>query len=258
MERRLIRVGEPIRGEVSGGEVEATLSVMLATRLLDPSAPLPKVISIYRWSGRVGPGPFEIGYPDTLPPTVYTRGSQVKWTLTFRAAGGLRGLFSPKGRVRIKVLPRPPRQERSGWIRLEGGPWRPGEIIRGYILDPGIDAGDVVVGLGVEEWIDVGDGRKTTRYPIGDGRVFEESGRVVVEVELPYDPTVPKDTFFFYPYTFSASGGGISLGATPYMTVVTSEWEREVRLAVVPREPRYGLSGGERGDKRRRGPLLPI
>jgi len=248
LERSVVTVGEEIRGRVSA-PCEARLSVLLATSLLDPSQSLPKVVKLYESSERLEPGPFSIRPPDWLPPTVSTRFSKVRWTLGFSfGRGRLAGLLGPRGSVRIKAYPRgaEPPPAPGPPVRLEKTAWRPDEVVS-FSVD-GVDPEDVIASLVVEEWLELGGERRSVRYSLAEA-VPSGSG---LSLEVPHDPSVPRDFFLFFPYSFSA-GSEIRLGVRAFLSVSTPSWEREVEVALVPRPPRFAPAGEER-----RGPLLPI
>ncbi|HDM92128.1 MAG TPA: hypothetical protein ENG69_01890 [Candidatus Korarchaeota archaeon] len=241
IERAVITQGEPIVGRVEDERVYVVFSVWLASLLLTKEQTVPSARKLYSDSFWLGPGRFEIRYPPNLPPTISTRAHKVRWTLTFGVPRlGGRVLF-PKSIVRIKVFPKQPEglPKDSGWILLDKTRYHPGDEILGKLRIGDVKPEDVTVELSVREWLEIdGDRREYTwTLAAGDSGLLE--GEPGIRVELPSDPTVPKDLFFFYPYTFSAEVAGLRFGTETFLVVMTPDGVKELKLPISPRPPRF-------------------
>jgi len=241
IERAVITQGEPIVGRVEDERVYAIFSVWFASTLLTRGQEIPSARKLYSDSFWLEPGRFEIRYPPNLPPTISTRAHKVRWALTFGVPRlGGRVLF-PRSTVRIKVFPRPPEElsEDQDWIVLDKSRYYPGDEILGKLRVGDVRPEDVTVEMSVREWLEIdGDRREYTwTLAAGDSGILE--GEPGIRLELPSDPTVPKDLFFFYPYTFSAEFAGMKFGTETLLVVMTPEGVKELRLPISPRPPRF-------------------
>jgi len=257
VEKSVLKAGEPIRGE-SSGRVTAVLVVLAASDL--PAREVGKyswsIVLSYRREFTLGEGSFEIKYPETLPPTLSCRSIKVRWSLVFGTPRLGGRILWPRRELRLKVLPSDSesRLPPSGELELEKLTYQAGEVIRGRFPLKG-SAEDYMAGVVVREWLKI-DGREySVEYPLCEGRVLGAGmGAGEVEVKLESDPTKVEDVYFFYPYTFYSSYGGVELGVDAKVRVESLEEALEREIVLKPAEPRLA----ERVEEEKRGPLLPI
>ncbi len=249
VERSVIRLGEPIAGVVEGDRVYAVFSVWMASTLLTRGEAIPSARLLYKESFWLEPGRFEIRYPRGLPPTISTRAHKVRWSITFGVPRlGGRILF-PRSTLRIKVLPPIPEEIETdlGWLVLNSRRFHPDDELLGRIKVEGVAPEDVTAELMVREWLEVDGDRREYTWTLAPGDSGTLAGETAIRVELPHDPTVPKDLFFFYPYTFSADFGGMRFGTETYLVVTLPEGVKEVPLPISPRLPRFEPTKEKRG-----------
>lgn len=250
LERSVLRLGDPIRGEIRGeSPINARLFVILSSILFPGAETIAKTFTIYRQDHVLKPGHFEITYPGELPPSVSGRANRVRWSLLFgRPRMGGR-FFYPRKEVRLKVFPGRPSPKMEPWIEFDKEYYRSDEVIRAILREP-VDPKKALVELEAEEWLSYKGERREVRYHLSDGVIRSEGGRLMAEVTLPHDPTTVQDVTFFFPYTFSFIGRDISFGSKVNVVLTTPEGERRAEVPVWPGEPRYA-----RGETRRGPPL---
>lgn len=256
VEKSVLKVGEPIRGEASG-RVTAVLVVLAASDL--PSREVGRyswnVVLSYRRQFTIDEGSFEIRYPEKLPPTVSCRSIKVRWSLVFGTPRLGGRVLWPRRELRLKVLPSDSESRlTSRGLELEKLTYQAGEMIKGRFPLKG-DAEDYMAGVVIREWLKVDRKEYSVEYPLCEGRVLDAGGGDgEVEIKLESDPTRVEDVYFFYPYTFCSSHGGVELGVDAKVRVESLEEALESGIVLKPAEPR--LAKGV--EEKRHGPLLPI
>jgi len=249
VERNVIRLGEPIVGEVEGDRVYAVFSVWIASTLLTRGEAIPSARLLYKESMWIEPGRFELSYPSGLPPTISTRAHKVRWAITFGVPRlGGRVLF-PRSTLRIKAFPPTPDEVEAdmGWLILNKGRFYPEDEVLGRIRVRGVTPEDVTAEVLVREWLELEGERREYTWTLAPGDVGTLEGEAAIRVQLPHDPTVPKDLFFFFPYTFSADYGGVRFGTETYLVITLPEGVRKVPLPISPKTPRFEPTAERRG-----------
>ncbi|MCS7103400.1 MAG: hypothetical protein NZ992_05925, partial [Candidatus Korarchaeum sp.] len=203
LERSVLKLGDPIRGEVRGeSPINARLFVILSSLLFPGAGSVAKTFTLHREDYVLKPGYFEITYPKGLPPSVSGRANRVRWSLLFGKPRMGGRFFYPRKEVRLKIFPERPERRKESWIEFDKDYYRSDEVVRALLKGP-LDISKTLVELEAEEWLSYKGERREVRYHLSDGVVRSENGRLLAEVMLPHDPTTVQEVTFFFPYTFS-------------------------------------------------------
>lgn len=248
LEKNVLKLGEPIRGELrSEFPIHARLYVVLSSILFPRAESIARVMTLHREDFILRQGSFEIAYPKDLPPSINARAHRIRWGLLF-GIPRLKGKFMfPRKDVRLKVYPAKPEVRRESWLDFDKEFYRSDERVRALIKER-VDPSEAIVELEAEEWLSYRGERRELRYFLSDGKILSEGGKLIAEATLPHDPTTVKEVSFFFPYTFSFSRGDLSFGAKVNLVLTTKEGERRAEVPVWTGEPRYGRAvEGPRG-----------
>ncbi|MEM1520540.1 MAG: hypothetical protein QXR35_05555 [Candidatus Korarchaeum sp.] len=249
LERSVLKLGEPIRGEIRGeSPINARLFVILSSLLFPGAGSVAKTFTIYSEHYFLRPGHFEITYPKGLPPSVSGRANRVRWSLLFGKPRMGGRFFYPRREVRLKVFPERPTRKEEPWVEFDKDYYRSDEVVRALLKRP-VEVSKALVELEAEEWLSYRGERREVRYHLSDGTLRSEGGRLLAEATLPHDPTTVQDVTFFFPYTFSFLSEDLSFGSRVNMVLTTPEGERRAEVPVWPGEPRF-----TRGEARREPP----